>query len=364
MTLPGTYTINGKTFDKKHLQEHAQRMAEETGVPAWEKELFGFINDFLSEDQPLYQRTSGTTGDPRVFPLLRSAMLRSAQNTLQYFNLRPGNHALLCLPVEYIAGKMMVVRALAGQLNLVTTRPAGNPLADQPSDVDFAAMVPLQLEQSIGQLEDNSKIRTLILGGGETGPALRTKIRETKGCAIYETFGMSETYTHFAVRRLNGPDPEPFFRLLPGVKVWTDERGCLVTEVPGVTEAPVVTNDMVSLEGDNRFRWLGRIDNVIKTGGIKINPEVLEAQIREITGLEVLVSPLPDERLGERLVLVVEGREKDLPAGLGQQLSNTLQKHEIPRIILTLKEFPRNRSMKTDRLQVLRFVRKHFQGLG
>ncbi|MCF8345779.1 MAG: O-succinylbenzoic acid--CoA ligase, partial [Bacteroidales bacterium] len=150
--------------------------------------------------------------------------------------------------------------------------------------------------------------------------------------------------------------PAASFSTLPGVQISTDERGCLVVEVPGVTDGPVITNDMVEITAEGAFAWQGPIDHVINSGGIKINPEILEERIHSITGLEVVIISLPDETLGNRLLLVAECTEAELPGGLREMLAGKFQKHEVPRNIITLPEFPRNRSMKIDREAIRRAV--------
>ncbi len=400
-------------------------------VSGWEKELYQFISDLLNEEKTLVQQTSGTTGEPKSFVLKRDAMLVSAQRTLDHFGIKTGDSALLCLPVQYIAGKMMVVRALAGGLNLVTIEPTGNPgnaLLQQGLRVVFAAMVPLQVYELLKTPEAFRKIGTLIVGGGEIDPGVRKKIQKLDGIKIYETFAMSETYTHFATRRLNESASEnssiemkrtggdasiseekktgvdvkvheqeqslknakvsdmkkagkdmnippgkstevpckQSFQVMEGVIVELDERGCLVVDIPGVTDGPVVSNDLAEITGPRSFRWLGRLDNVIKTGGIKVIPETIEGVVKELTGRNVVVLGVPDRRLGQKLVLVVEGAGKETassthagplhPDHIIEALKTRLAAHEVPKEIRFLPEFPRNRSMKIDRKEIRRRV--------
>lgn len=385
-------------------------------TPSWEADLYRFIIDFFNEEKTLFQQTSGTTGESKTIPLNREAMQISAQRTLEHFGLQPGDSALLCLPVQYIAGKMMVVRALVGGLNLVTTEPTGklvNALKEvlekdeheahdlqKTTKIDFAAMVPLQVFELLKSPDAFSGIDTLIIGGGEIDPVLRQKIRRLKGISVYETFAMSETYTHFATRRMNestldnsytelrhaGRDKdisiekqsekdvkmpeaqsaeaatEDSFQIMDGVKAELDERGCLVVDIPGVTNGPVVSNDLAEFTGSRSFRWLGRLDNVIKTGGIKVIPETIEAVVKELTGREAVVLGVPDQRLGQKLVLVLEGTGKEKesnshpaplkPDRIIEALQPRLATHEIPKEIRFLPEFPRNRSMKIDRNEI------------
>ncbi len=389
MANPAPYLLNGTAYSREELTAFCETQLRAPGTPPWELALFRFIRDYFDETIPLVQKTSGTTGDPTTIPLQRPAMVRSAEMTLRRFNLLPGDRVLLCLPVEYIAGKMMVVRALVGGLHLVTAEPSGNPLGkleeavkkelkdpesveaeledlvsvkgdlkklgsvEAMEAIDFAAMVPLQLHETLkdaGSRAKLEKIGKLLIGGGEINPALREEVGKLRNVEVYESFAMSETYTHFAVHRINGEHPDPFFKVLEGVKIGKDSRGCLVVDVPGVTNRAVVSNDLVRMVGDQDFEWLGRIDNVIKSGGVKIVPEILEKKIAELTGKEVLVLGVPDKKLGRKLVIVVEEDISQDP------LSKVLQKHELPKEIITIPSFARNNSMKIDRNAVVRII--------
>jgi O-succinylbenzoic acid--CoA ligase len=282
-------------------------------------------------------------------------MEASARNTLDFFRLRPGDRALLCLPVDYVAGKMMVVRALAGGLDLLLREPAGRPLKNVRDTADFAAMVPLQVHNSMEAGDRLSLISTLLVGGGEIHPVLLEKLVALERPVVYESFAMTETYSHFALRRVNGPVPELEFRLLEGVEIRADDRGCLVVDVPGVTGGPVVSRDLVEIAADSRsFRWLGRHDNVINTGGIKVLPELLEQRIRALIGKECLLLPLPDPKLGQKMVLLVEapGPVREWEALLRDKLAP----YEVPRQILTTGRIPRNASFKPDRTAARKLI--------
>lgn len=409
MLIQGPFILNGNEFMLDSLLEFAAAKLKDSSTPTWESDLYQFITRFFDEEQSLVQQTSGSTGEPKSIPLHRDAMLVSAQRTLDHFGLKDGDSALLCLPVQYIAGKMMVVRALLGGMNLVTVEPSGNlagvleelpykvvnkvpdkivekvPDKDEEDStgaspetgvpgpegiIDFAAMVPLQVYELLKTPEIFNRIRKLIIGGGEIAPSMRKSIRTIKGTEIFETFAMSETYTHFATRRINlsGTEPEDSFQVMEGVHIRLDKRGCLVIDIPGVTDGPVTTNDLAEITGPRSFRWLGRLDNVIKTGGIKVIPETIEAVVKELTGREAVVLPVPDTRLGQKLLLVIEGEAEtagdqgtagdQVKHSTDTELINALRqhfpKHEVPREVRYLPEFPRNRSMKVDRAAIRR----------
>lgn len=359
MKLREPFVINDQSFTRSELVRHGNRIVSDESSMEWERDIYRFILDFLDEKVHLTQKTSGTTGDPKSIVMDRDAMLASAGMTLEHFGIRPGARALLCLPVHYIAGKMMIVRALAGNLTLVCLEPSGSPLKGAEISFDFAAMVPLQVYESIndGSLEDRDA--TLLIGGGEVSKNLRNSLAAFRHLKTFETFAMTETYSHFAVRKINGSDPDSRFRIMKGVSIATDERGCLNVSMDGITPEPVLSNDLVRIYDDNSFKWLGRFDNVIKSGGIKIIPELLEARITELTGIQSIILGFPDEKLGKKLVLVFETTEKDPGINNFRNLfTKNLQKYELPKEIFAVKEFPRNSGMKVDREALAGLLKK------
>ena len=344
--------LNGEAFSLEDLLTYCIEQAESPGLPAWRKDVLTFVSEFLDPLLPeIIQQSSGTTGDPKIFALEREAMLNSARRTLDFFGLEKGDRALLCLPVRYIAGKMMVVRALLGGLDLHLQEPSSRPLRDLEGRMDFAALVPLQIEETLRHGDPLGKIARVLIGGGELHPATREVLGEMDSPVLYESFGMTETYTHFALKRINGDIAENIFRLLDQVHISTDSRQCLEVEVPGVTSGKIRTNDLVEIHGEERaFTWLGRFDNLINTGGIKVIPELLEEQIGHWLGYECLVLPEKDRKLGNRLVLMVEFQGKEPPLEDWEiLLRGRLRSHEVPKRILTVKSLPRNASMKPDR---------------
>jgi O-succinylbenzoic acid--CoA ligase len=351
--------IEGQSYNRQELLELCCIMSGHPGVPEWKKEVYAFIRTFLdSSGEEIVQKTSGTTGDPKEVSLTREAMLLSARSTLDFLNLKQGHSALLCLPVRFIAGKMMVVRALAGGLDLILQDPSGRPLEGITEDITFAAMVPLQIHETLLHQDPLFMISKLIIGGGELHESLRKKLSRLELPEAYLTFGMTETCTHFALKRINGGVSDPQFMTLEGVELKLDQRGCLEVNVPGVTPEPVSTNDLALIdESGGGFTWLGRVDNVINSGGIKIIPELLERQAGLCTGLECLVLSEPDRKLGEKLVLLVEYKGENPPVGKWLKcLRNSLSTYEIPRRVLTVSELPRNNSMKPDRTSAARLL--------
>jgi len=357
--IPEPILIEGHSHSRQDLLSLCQDMDVRPGVPDWKREVFAFIQQFLDpEGEDIVQPTSGTTGDPKIVRLTREAMLLSAGRTLERLELKQGDAALLCLPVNYIAGKMMVVRALAGGLNLLLEAPSGRPLKALTRQVDFAAMVPLQVHDSLAHKDPISLLSKLLVGGGSLPAALQDELSGLARPLVYESFGMTETITHFALRRINGPEPDPFFRWMEGVKAGLDERACLEVDIPGITRGKIKTKDLVVMEdGGSGFSWLGRYDHVINSGGIKIIPELLEQEARRCTGLECLILPEPHPKLGQQVVLLVEYEGEDPPVEqwLGC-LRASLSAYEVPRRIQWVKTLPRNKSLKPDRTTAARLL--------
>ncbi len=350
--------LEGRVYTREGLLVYCGEQLIDPELAPWRREVLAFISLFLDPDgTTIIQKSSGSTGDPKTFRLSREAMILSAKRTLRFFNLKRGDKALLALPVHYIAGKMMVVRALVGGLDLLLAEPSSRPLQDLHTSIAFTAMVPLQIEDSLNHSDPLERISILLIGGGELHPASREKLSHMPVPEVYESFGMTETYTHFALRRINGTDPDSCFRLLEGVRVNLDQRACLEVEVSGITSGTLLTNDLVeiSTKGDG-FTWLGRFDNIINTGGIKIIPEILEEQIGNILGKECLVLAEADRKLGNRLVLMVEFQGDPPLNEWMDRLRPALSNYELPRRIIAVQNLPRNTSMKPDRTSALKLL--------
>lgn len=346
-------TINGEYFHQTTLIEFCQGKITENKSPEWELDVYHFILNFLDDSEFISQKTSGSTGTPKTIRLPKQAMWESAKMTSDFFQLKESQVAVLCLPVKYIAGKMMVVRALFAGLNLILIEPTGTPDFPNLGEIDFCAMVPLQ---AANLLEQNKwhDINNLILGGAETGPELAAKLQvvETK---VYETYGMAETCSHIALKRINGKNPETNFTTLPGVTISQDERDCLVIDVPFLSDK-VKTNDCVELVSENKFRWIGRFDTIINSGGIKIQPEILEKKIEEILQMPCAILGEPDELLGEKLFLFLETSEPINSSQILAMLASFFDKKMLPKTVRFIKTLPRNKSFKIDRVELNRMI--------
>ncbi|BDU27385.1 AMP-binding protein [Flavobacterium sp. GSB-24] len=326
------FKLNGYHLNAKDLCRVAYSFIKEGD--AYEQSIGEFFLDWFDKKEYIEMTTSGTTGLPKLVRLQKQAMIHSALATGDFFDLKPGDKALLCLPTQFIAGKMMLVRSLILGLELDVVSPSLHPLALNSKTYDFVAMVPLQVQNSIKEL---SKVRKLIIGGAKMDSSLEEQLLPLK-TEIYETYGMTETITHIAAKRLG----DSVFSILPNVKISQDERQCLVINVSTISDEPIVTNDLVELVNEQQFIFLGRIDNVINSGGVKLIPEQIEAKLIGKISNRFFVTGLPDTVLGEKLVLVIEGEKQDFPA----DFFDVLGKYEKPKEIVFVSKFKENENGK------------------
>jgi len=296
-------------------------------------------------------QTSGSTGEPKLIRVRKSHMMNSAIATCYQLRLAPGDRVLLCMSLQFIAGKMMVVRSLVAGLDLHLVPPSGFPLKDTNVHFRFAAMVPMQIYNSLQvslERERLERIAVLLVGGSAVDPKLETALKAFPN-PVYASYGMAETLSHIALRRINGPEASDYYTLLPAVKVFLSEDQCLIIDAPMVSDHRLYTNDHAEMRGDGSFRILGRIDNVINTGGIKVQAETLEAFLSDFIDLPFAISSLPDEKFGEIIILAVEGILDD--ALLTQTLhAENLPAHQFPKQIISLDRLPRTESGKVNRI--------------
>lgn len=305
------------------------------------KDIGEFFSEWYNENDYVIVKTSGSTGLPKEIKLLKEHMINSAIATSTYFNLKARSTVLLCLSAQYIAGKMMLVRAIALGWNIFLKPPSSNPLEDN-TIYDFAAMVPMQVTHSLGKLHN---IKQLIIGGAPVSEHLQKQLLQLS-TQCYVTYGMTETCTHIAVKNLKINDS---YQVLPNVTVSQDDRDCLVISAPNISNELIVTNDIIKLTSKTKFKWLGRYDSVVNSGGIKLFPEQIEQKLSNIITSRFFVSSIPDHTLGEQLVLVIENDvEFDIDKNI---LSEVLSKYEIPKKIVFVKKFketPTGKIHRTD----------------
>lgn len=327
----------------------------------FEEKVISFLKEWQSDSTKVPVQTSGSTGIPKVFEIEKSKMLNSARMTCNFLNLLEGDTALLCLPVEYISGKMMVVRALERKLKLSVATPSAKPVQNLDVTIDFCAMSPLQVENSLDQIHF---IKNLIIGGAQVSQSLKNKISQSlkdknTETTVYETYGMSETLSHIALKQIY-PVSEEYFSVFKGIEIAWDERRCLKISAPALHPEILQTNDLVKLKDDRHFKFLGRIDNVINSGGLKIHPEELESLLHRYIPREAAFLGVNDEKLGQKLVLVIEGEQnKDLTSQLDEALKETektFSKNHLPKTIHFIPVFPRIPNGKLNRKELLHLL--------
>lgn len=361
--MTATLAINSRTYSESDLRAGS---ADQSALSENARAAMDFCRRWLSGQAEFTVHTSGSTGAPKPINLRRAQMEASARATAKALGLQAGMGALVCLPVRYIAGQMMLARGLALGLAMTLVEPSSNPLAGLPAEAgfDFTAVVPLQLQTLLdgpaGYRERLNRMAAILVGGAAVSASLEQQV-QALAAPVYHTYGMTETATHIALRRLNGPDASPWFHPLPGVEIDTDERGCLRLKGPVTLNHWLQTNDLVQLNISHlppvTFRWLGRWDNVINSGGVKVQVETVETAAGKAwlaLGLDerrFFVTGLPDERLGEIVTLAIEG--EPLPAtqeaALRTTMAQALPAYEAPRRVVYTARFAETATGKIDR---------------
>lgn len=307
-----------------------------------------FLTEWQNESPYVRVQTSGSTGAPKQMLVEKRRMQASARRTCDFLGLKPGDTALLCMSMDYIAGKMMAVRAIERNLELICVEPSGHPLAKTQS-VDFAAMIPMQVYNSLQVAEERERlrqIRQLIIGGGAVDEAMAAELKDFPN-GVWSTYGMTETLSHIALRRLSGGESSDWYTPFPSVKVSLSDEGCLAIDAPEVCQERLVTNDIVELGDGGRFRILGRKDNVICSGGLKIQSEEVERLLRPHLKEPYLVTKRRDARLGEAMVLLTEG-----PVSEARQVcERILIKYHHPRAYIHVDHIPLTETGKPARRQ-------------
>ena len=321
-----------------------------------------FLNEWNSDSPKVLVHTSGSTGKPKPMWVEKEKMLNSARVTCDFLGLKPGDTALLCMPLDYIAGKMVVVRAIERHMRLVCVKPSGHPLASvEPTT--FAAMVPLQVYNSMKVPEEKAKlmrIRHLIIGGGAIDAELASELRDFPN-QVWSTYGMTETLSHIALRRLNGEDASEWYTPFDGVEISKDEEDSLVINAPLVHDGVLKTNDRVEMRTDDitgkrQFRVLGRKDNVIDSGGIKIQIEDVERRLKPCLPMQFMITKAPDRKFGEIVVLLYEGNNLS-PDHLLDLCAKVLPAYWVPKRFVNVARLPMTGTGKPARAEAERMVK-------
>ncbi len=307
-------------------------------------QVANFISIFQNADSHIEVQTSGSTGTPKQMRVEKLRMLASARRTNDKLGLKPDDVAIVCLPMDYIAGKMMVVRALERNMHMEIITPSSNPLiefeASKLGKQTLLAVTPHQLAEILTNkhsLEIIKRISHIIIGGGAISERIELMVKNLPG-HIYATYGMTETLSHIALRRINGEHCEKYFSAFEGITLGQDKEGCLTISDPLTTETPIITNDIVELLSDGRFSITGRRDNIVCSGGIKLQIEKLEDILTEVICQPFQLTYVNDERFGQALTMLYQG--KQTPDELRQLCLEKLKRHEVPKHYFSVKEIP------------------------
>ena len=333
------FKFNGFHLNKEDLCRVAYSFIKEGAD--FEIPVGDFLLDWFDSKTYIEMETSGSTGIPKKIRVEKQAMVNSALATGDFFELAPGDRALHCLPVKYVAGKMMLVRSFILGLDLDFVSPSSHPLKNNNTIYDFVAMVPLQAQNSLSELKN---IKKLIVGGAKISPSLEHDLAALP-TQVFETFGMTETISHIAAKRVG----EKAFTVLPNVTISYDDNKCLVIHAPRISDEVIITNDLVELVDENKFIFLGRIDNVINSGGVKLIPEQIEAKLAFKISARFFIHSAEDTILGEKVILVIEGEQYIVD----NSIFDKLDKYEKPKEIVFVTKFKETANGKIIRKESL-----------
>ncbi|SHF42254.1 AMP-binding protein [Dysgonomonas macrotermitis] len=348
-----TIAIEGKTYSGKDFGK-----IPDSGDKLFRRSLYTFLHEWFSDSPTLSVQTSGSTGIPKEILIEKDRMMQSARLTCSFLGLEKGDTALLCMDLKYIGAKMVVVRSLIAGLNLHIIPPSGNPLKQTDIPYDFAAMVPLQIYNSLQdeiEKERLSNIKHLIIGGGAIDPNIATAIHSFPN-NVYSTYGMTETLSHIALRKLNGANASDRYFPFESVSLSLSDDNTLIIDAPLVNPEKLHTNDIAELLDDGSFRIIGRKDNIINSGGIKIQIEEVEKQLKQIIPVSFAISSLPDPKFGEIVVLVIEG-SFDIDESV---IANTLPPYSTPKKIISVDTIPLTENGKISRAKLKELILKAY----
>ncbi|MFC1581497.1 AMP-binding protein [Candidatus Neomarinimicrobiota bacterium] len=353
------YIINGIHYDLPDLVALCGKKIRNEKTPVWERLAYNFIQEWLSPATYIEIKTSGSTGKPKAIKLSKELMRNSAAMTARVFKLKKNDNVLCCLPKSFIAGKMMVVRALENTLNLILVKPISNPITDLENiRIHLIAVVPSQLHTILFDFSNRdciNQVENLLVGGGKVPDKIRNAVKDLS-TKVYQTYGMTETASHVAMRALNGPDSSDNYQAIENNHFAITEDHRLIISAPQLGIKKLETQDIVELVNPQEFKWLGRADNIINSGGVKINPETIEERIECLMNdYNYFVSSRPDDILGEIVILVIESHNWDdnHSADLYRNMKKILRTYEIPKKIFSVKKFIYTESHKINRITTL-----------
>ena len=323
------------------------------------KKLYLFLKDWFSPEETISLYTSGSTGKPKEIIVHKCQMMQSAAMTCGFFNLDKYDKALLCLSTDYIAGKMMIVRAIYSGMNLYPVDVSGHPLMDTAKSFDsaeisfdFAAMIPLQVNNSLSTTIEKSRlslIKKIIIGGGSIDRDLEKALKDFPN-SIYSTYGMTETLSHIGLRKINGDDASLYYKPLGGIDLKLSDNQTLIINAPHISDDILTTNDIAEIKSDGSFRILGRTDNIINTGGVKVQIEEVEQQLLPYLRSNFAITSIPHPKLGEAIVLLAEPFDQQNNFDeIIKEAYNTVPLYHQPKCFFTVSAIPMTDSGKKDR---------------
>lgn len=338
------------------LNTHPESLSEKEFVA-----LFYFLHEWFNDSPTLTIHTSGSTGTPKEIEVEKELMINSAVATCLFLELKPGDTALLCMPLDYIAGKMMVVRALVANLSLIITETSGHPLQNIYFPCTFAAMVPLQIYNTLRDKGERwllGQIKHIIIGGGAINKEIETELKEMSG-HFWSSYGMTETLSHIALRRLNGLYASAYYTPFEDVSLSLSTDNTLIINAPRVCRKPLTTNDIATIKPDGTFRIIGRSDNVINSGGIKIQIEEIEEKLRPVLRQSYAITSRPNQKFGQEIVLLLQKSDKSpTPKEIEKKLEEILPAYWRPKQIIYVEEIPHTDNGKINRNNAKKLANK------
>lgn len=356
------YVYQDDTYQDKEKTRDRCRDRYKNSEKDWDQrsEIFRFLQEWFDEKPTLTVNTSGSTGVPKIIEIEKDKMIQSAFLTCSFFNLRPLDSTLLCMPLQYIGAKMLIVRSLVAGLNLHYTQPSTHPLLGTTADFTFVPMTPQQVLGCFETPKEENrlrKIKHLLLGGMAVSAELQKKLADFPH-GVWSSYGMTETLSHIALRKINGEDATNYFTPFKDVDLSLSKSGTLCIHAPKLSNEVLSTTDIAEILPNGSFRILGRADNVINSGGIKIQIEEIENALQTTFDQAFQLTALPDAVLGERLILLVEEICPDW-----EDKCAHLPKHKKPKQIIIVPKLPLTESGKPNRVQARELARETAQKL-
>ena len=320
------------------------------------QDLEAFLQEWQNDEPTVWVHTSGSTGTPKPLQVEKERMRASARLTCSFLGLKEGDSALLCMPLQYIAGKMVVVRSFVAGLRLLPVAPCGHPLKNLTEIPTFAAMIPMQVYNTLQVPEERAKlmeIKHLIIGGGAIDDTLGRELK-TFPNHVWSTYGMTETLSHIALRRLNGAEASDWYTPFENVRIRLSEENTLIIHAPSVCAEELTTNDIAEINDEGKFRILGRKDNTINSGGVKIQIEQVEAALKEHLDIPFQITARKDAKFGEIVVLLYNKVKEE--ADIRRICEEKLPAYWVPKIYLPVEELPLTGTGKPDRATARRIA--------